>query len=119
MQLFLLHDAIVFKNILAGIVQRRFFEDFPPHALEAKYGFSCPSTMKPTQMECAKGALNQICPWATMSGDIRLTPFYDPAVVMKTVEGYIQELNDNMETGIPTRGPCSKFTLEGDDIDIK
>ena len=74
--------------------------------------------MKPTQVECAKGALNQLPPWTTISGDIRLTPFYDAGVVMKAVEGYVQDLNDNIET-LPTRGPWSKYTLEGDDVDIK
>ncbi|CAB9527070.1 Acetylornithine deacetylase [Seminavis robusta] len=104
-----------------AIVQRRFYEDFPPCAQEDEYGFATPSTMKPTQIECAQGALNQLPPWTTLSGDIRLTPFYDPADVMTKVEGYVEELNQNMGTPgfIPTRGPCSKYTLEGDDIDIK
>jgi acetylornithine deacetylase len=104
-----------------AIVQRRFYEDFPPHPKEVLYNFSAPSTMKPTQIECAQGALNQLPPWTTVSGDIRLTPFYDPADVKAKVNGYIEELNQNIGTPgfIPTRGPCSKYTLEGDDIDIK
>jgi len=110
-------NSIELASEALGIIQRRFYEDFPPHPSEALYGFATPSTMKPTQVECAKGGLNQICPWTTMSGDIRLTPFYDPAVVMETVNGYIKELNETLD--IPTRGPCSKFTLEGDDVDVK
>lgn len=74
--------------------------------------------MKPTQMECAKGGLNQLPPWATISGDIRLTPFYDAAVVMEKVNGYVADLNKNIQY-LPTRGPCSKYTLEGDDVDVK
>lgn len=101
-----------------AIIQRRFYEDFPVHPQEEKYGFATPSTMKPTQVECARGGLNQLPPWTTMSGDIRLTPFYDPVKVMETVNKYVEELNQNLDT-IPTRGPCSKYTLEGDDIDIK
>ena len=101
-----------------SILQRKFYEDYPPHPQEEEYKFTTPSTMKPTQVECAKGALNQLPPWTTMSGDIRLTPFYDPVDVMRKINGYVDELNQNMET-IPTRGPCSKYTLEGDDIDIK
>jgi acetylornithine deacetylase/succinyl-diaminopimelate desuccinylase-like protein len=100
------------------IIQDKFYVDFPPHEEEEKYGFATPSTMKPTQVECAKGALNQLPPWTTVSGDIRLTPFYDPVVVMETVNGYIKDINDNIES-VPTRGPCSKYTLEGDDVDIK
>lgn len=101
-----------------SILQRKFYEDYPPHPQEEEYKFTTPSTMKPTQVECAKGALNQLPPWTTISGDIRLTPFYDPVEVMRKINGYVDELNQNMET-IPTRGPCSKYTLEGDDIDIK
>jgi len=101
-----------------SIVQKRFYEDFPAHSEESRYGFATPSTMKPTQVECAKGALNQLPPWTTISGDIRLTPFYDPVVVMETVNKYIDEINENIET-LPTRGPCSKYVLEGDDVDIK
>jgi acetylornithine deacetylase len=101
-----------------AVIQRRFYEDFPPHEQEQLYKFATPSTMKPTQVECAKGALNQLPPWTTISGDIRLTPFYDPITVMNKVNEYVAELNENME-GIPTRGPCSKYTLQaGDDVDI-
>jgi hypothetical protein len=35
-----------------------------------------PSTMKPTQTECARGSVNQIPPHATIMGDCRITPFY-------------------------------------------
>lgn len=99
-------------------IQKRFYKDFPQHPEEIKYAFATPSTMKPTQMECAKGALNQLPPWARMSGDVRLTPFYDAREVMKTISGYVDDINANI-TELPTRGPCSKYVLEGDDIDIK
>lgn len=99
-------------------IQKRFYADFPPLADETKYNFSCPSTIKPTQIECAQGALNQLPPWTTVSGDIRLSPFYDAGVVMDKVNAYVKDLNDNIQY-IPTRGPCSKYTLEGDDVDVK
>lgn len=102
-----------------AIVQKRFYEDYPAHEQDAKYGFATPSTMKPTQVECARGALNQIPPWTTMSGDIRLSPFYDTVKVMEAVNGYVKDINDGLETVVPTRGPCSKYTLEGDDVDVK
>jgi acetylornithine deacetylase len=95
-------------------IQRRFYDDFPPHASEELYQFATPSTMKPTQVECSKGALNQLPPWTTISGDIRLTPFYDPIDVMNKVNQYVAELNANMES-IPTRGPCSKYVLPTSD----
>ena len=48
------------------VEQERFYEDFPAHEMEAAYNFATPSTMKPTQVECAKGSLNQICPHTTI-----------------------------------------------------
>lgn len=33
-------------------IQRRFYQDFPVHPMEARYGFVTPSTMKPTQVSC-------------------------------------------------------------------
>ena len=96
------------------IIQDKFYQDFPAHELEERYGFATPSTFKPTQVECAKGALNQLPPWTTISGDCRLTPFYDPVEVMQKVNGYVDDINKNLDA-VPTRGPCSKYTLEGDD----
>jgi acetylornithine deacetylase len=43
-----------------AIIQKRFYEDFPAHPQEELYKFGTPSTMKPTQVECSKGALNQL-----------------------------------------------------------
>ena len=43
--------------------------------------------MKPTQISCAPGGLNQIPPEATISGDIRLTPFYPVADVKASSSG--------------------------------
>jgi len=50
--------------------------------------------MKPTQVSCSEGSFNQIPPWTEMTGDIRLTPFYNIYDCMKKVEGYVKELND-------------------------
>ncbi|CAM9467110.1 unnamed protein product [Phaeothamnion confervicola] len=41
-------------------MQRRFYRDFAPHPDETKYNFRTSSTCKPTQMECARGSLNQV-----------------------------------------------------------
>ena len=74
---------------------------------------------RPTQVECAQGALNQLPPWTTISGDIRLTPFYDAGEVYETVSGWVKELNETQFAALPTRGPCSKYTLDLPDCDIK
>ena len=94
-------------------IQKRFYTDFKPVELERKYQFSTPSTMKPTSIKCASGSLNQIPPHVTISGDIRLTPFYDVKKVMAAVDGYVKDLNENIEK-LPKHGPCSKYTLPGE-----
>mmetsp|Transcript_21123 Transcript_21123/g.34678 ORF Transcript_21123/g.34678 Transcript_21123/m.34678 type:complete len:447 (+) Transcript_21123:1752-3092(+) len=100
------------------VLQDKFYKAFPAHELEKKYKFMCPSTMKPTQMECAKGSLNQIPRQCVISGDVRLTPFYDIKELYDKMESWVKDLNDNIEK-LPTRGPMSKYVLEGDDVDIK
>lgn len=57
-------------------IQLRFYKDFPPHPKEEVYGFATPSTMKPTQWSYPGGGINQIPAVCTVSGDVRLTPFY-------------------------------------------
>jgi len=74
--------------------------------------------MKPTQVSCSEGSFNQIPPWTEMTGDIRLTPFYDIYDCMKKVEGYVKELNDDI-TQLPTRGPCSKYDISLDEGDFR
>eukprot|EP00605_Chrysophyceae_sp_TOSAG23-4_P000552 GSChrysophyteH1.ASY1.ANO1.622.1 assembled CDS len=54
------------------------------------------NTMKPCQINCTPGALNQLPPEATIEGDIRLTPFYDIKEVQKTIEGWVAELNSDL-----------------------
>ena len=66
----------------------------PQHPDEKYYQFSTPSTLKPTQIKCSEGSINQIPAWTEMKGDIRLTPFYNIHDCMKKFEGYVQELND-------------------------
>ena len=74
--------------------------------------------MKPTQMKCAKGGLNQIPPHATISGDIRLTPFYEVAAVKAAIQKYVDDINADLES-LPTRGPVSKFVVAGSDPPIR
>lgn len=99
-------------------IQERFYKEYGPRYEEKRWGFIAPSSMKPTQQECAKGSLNQIPPWATLAGDIRISPFYDILEVMDSVEKWVEELNENIEE-IPTRGPSSKYVLNDPEIDFK
>ncbi|CAM9217788.1 unnamed protein product [Chrysoparadoxa australica] len=91
-------------------LQKRFYRDFPPHEMEKAYNYRIPSTMKPTQMECARGSINQIPPWASMSGDCRITPFYAISVVKDALLAHVADMNANLDA-LPTRGPCSKYEL--------
>jgi len=103
-------NSIEMASEVCSEMQKRFYEDFPPLANEEGYQFSAGSNMKPTQIECAKGSLNQICPECTISGDIRLSPFYDVEEVKAALEEYIKDINANLEE-LPVRGPFSKFIL--------
>jgi acetylornithine deacetylase len=38
-----------------AIIQSRFYSDYPAHPDEKKWNFDTASTMKPTQIECARG----------------------------------------------------------------
>eukprot|EP00929_Paragymnodinium_shiwhaense_P085060 TRINITY_DN45523_c0_g1_i1.p1 TRINITY_DN45523_c0_g1~~TRINITY_DN45523_c0_g1_i1.p1 ORF type:complete len:539 (+),score=119.35 TRINITY_DN45523_c0_g1_i1:98-1714(+) len=107
-------NSIELANEAVNIIQSRFYDDFPAHPQEAKYGFATGSHMKPTQIDCAKGSVNQICPECTVHGDIRLSPFYDVDEVMMAMEQYVADLNAEMGE-LPGRGPYSKFVL-GDEV---
>lgn len=103
-------NSIELASEAVNVVQQRFYEEFPPLPSEEGYQFSVGSTMKPTQIECAKGSMNQICPETTVSGDIRLSPFYDVEDVKEAIEQFVKDINDELES-LPTRGQWSKFVL--------
>lgn len=62
-------------------------------------------------MTSAAGSLNQIPPTASISGDIRLTPFYDIAKVVKKMTEVVEELNRDLSVLENPRelGPSSRF----------
>jgi len=96
-----------------ALIQKRFYEEFTERYEERRWGFVAPSSMKPTQQACAKGSLNQIPGWATISGDIRLSPFYDVRDVIAKIEEWVEDINNNLEQ-LPTRGAVSKYILPDD-----
>ncbi|KAG2249440.1 hypothetical protein Bca52824_089068 [Brassica carinata] len=119
----LFHSGLAHKAINAmelgmeGLkeIQSRFYRDFPPHPQEKVYGFATPSTMKPTQWSYPGGGINQIPGECTVSGDVRLTPFYDVKEVMKKLQEYVDDINTNVEN-LATRGPVSKYVLPDEDL---
>ncbi|MCO5604785.1 hypothetical protein L7F22_058956 [Adiantum nelumboides] len=96
-------------------IQLRFYRDFPPHPQEAVYGFATPSTMKPTQVTYPGGGVNQIPGECTITGDVRLTPFYNVKDVVTKIQEYVDDLNKNI-TDLESRGPVSKYTLPDEGI---
>ncbi|CAN8274744.1 unnamed protein product [Cochlearia groenlandica] len=119
----LFHSGLAHKAINAmelgmeGLkeIQSRFYRDFPPHPQEKVYGFATPSTMKPTQWSYPGGGINQIAGECTVSGDVRLTPFYDVDEVMKKLQEYVDDINSNIEK-LATRGPVSKYVLPDENL---
>lgn len=93
-------------------IQRRFYADFPRNEREEEYNFATCSTLKPTQVETAAGSLNQIPNSCTVRGDIRVSPFYDVADVIISIERYVQEINGNPSALVSgVHGPHSKYDL--------
>ncbi|KAF0934668.1 hypothetical protein E2562_026416, partial [Oryza meyeriana var. granulata] len=97
-------------------IQTMFYNDFPPHEKEKVYKFATPSTIKPTKWSYPGGGLNQIPGECTISGDIRLTPFYSTASVMKKLREYVGVINEKLETKLQTRGPVSKYVLPDENL---
>ncbi|XP_048447498.1 acetylornithine deacetylase-like isoform X1 [Pyrus x bretschneideri] len=96
-------------------IQLRFYRDFPPHPKEEAYGFATPSTMKPTQWTYPGGGINQIPAECTISGDVRLTPFYNVQDVMGKLQEYVDDINENIGK-VESRGPVSKYVLPDENL---
>ncbi|CAB4309667.1 unnamed protein product [Prunus armeniaca] len=96
-------------------IQLRFYRDFPPHPKEEVYGFATPSTMKPTQWSYPGGGINQIPAECTISGDVRLTPFYNVKDVMEKLQEYVDDINENIGK-LDSRGPVSKYVLPDENL---
>lgn len=103
-------NAIEMAGEVVSELQERFYADFPPHADETGYMFATGSSMKPTQISCAKGSLNQINPFVEISGDVRLSPFYDVEDVINKMNKHVEDINNNLNK-LPNRGPYSKYVL--------
>ncbi|XP_075108124.1 acetylornithine deacetylase-like [Nicotiana tabacum] len=96
-------------------IQSRFYRDFPAHPKEQVYEFATPSTMKPTQWFYPGGGINQIPAECTVSGDVRLTPFYSVSDAMKKLQEYVDDINANIDK-LDCRGPVSKYVLPDENL---
>lgn len=96
-------------------LQKRFYARWPAHAQEAVYKFITPSTMKPTQLFNSGNSVNQIPGECTIAGDIRVTPFYDVAEVIASIDADVADINANLSQ-LPRRGPVSSFELPNEGL---
>ncbi|KAL3660514.1 hypothetical protein V7S43_014658 [Phytophthora oleae] len=96
-------------------IQERFYQDFGPLPQEKEYNYSCPSTLKPSRIESSTNGLNQIPPWVKISGDVRLSPFYDMKDLIAKMNSYVDDLNADITSLEGKRGPVSKYTLPDED----
>lgn len=100
-------------------IQSKFYIEFPRDPREDVYNFRTCSTLKPTQISCTEGSLNQIPPVCTIQGDIRLAPFYDISQARIAMERWIAEINADPQGtlgGLSNRGPHSKYAVEDENI---
>ncbi|KAF0754841.1 hypothetical protein AaE_005180, partial [Aphanomyces astaci] len=100
------------------VIQDRFYKDFPAHEGEIPYNFACGSTMKPTRIESSTNGINQIPPWCKVTGDVRLSPFYEVHDLRAKLNAYVNDLNANI-TSLESRGPHSKYSLPKENLVAK
>lgn len=98
-------------------IQRRFYSQFPAHPKEVEYNYTTPSTIKPTQIRCTPGALNQLPPECIIEGDVRLAPFYDIEEVKRAVDSYVTDINANpsIVASEGEHGAHAKYVLADED----
>ena len=105
-------NALELCNAAVAELQKRFYEEFPEKPEHAEWKFTTPSTMKPTQVKCAVGSLNQLPPWVQISGDVRLTPFYEAQALRDKLTEWVEDLNANISQ-LPSPGPVAKYEIDG------
>lgn len=106
-------NSIEFAMDAINYIQSNFFKDFPAHPRESEYNFATQSTMKPTQISCTPGSLNQLPPECVVKGDIRISPFYDGKDIAAKVESYVAAINENPSIleSPQCHGPHSKYVM--------
>lgn len=112
-------NSIEMATDVLNYIQAKFYSEFPRDPREDIYNFRTCSTLKPTQISCTEGSLNQIPPVCTIQGDIRLAPFYDISNARAAMERWVAEINANpQETlgGLSNRGPHSKYEVPDENL---
>lgn len=103
-------NAIELAMDALSVIQKAFYQHFPPHAKQPEYGYGCSSSMKATKISALpNGSLNQIPSSCKIQGDVRLVPFYRMKQVKEVVERTVAELNVASLADAAIRGPDSHF----------
>ena len=109
-------NSIEMATDAVSYLQKQFFSDFPRHKEEDRYNFVTCSTMKPTQIKCTPGSLNQLPPQTIVEGDIRLAPFYDVVDVKAKLNSHVETINNDPSVLYAANGdrhgPHSKYVLD-------
>jgi acetylornithine deacetylase/succinyl-diaminopimelate desuccinylase-like protein len=72
---------------------------YPRHPEEERYGFPIPSTLKPTVIEVKNRSFTTIPGSAQVTGDIRLTPFYDIQEALRGAQDFVATLDRQLRRG--------------------
>jgi acetylornithine deacetylase/succinyl-diaminopimelate desuccinylase-like protein len=86
---------------------------FPPHPDEPRYAFLSSSSVKATMVEATNNKLTKIPGDVTVRGDLRLTPFYDIDAAMKSMRGFVADLEARIVRGDPPPGFPAVRTADG------
>jgi acetylornithine deacetylase len=92
-------NALQLANAATRTLEEWFLRTYPAHAQEERYGFPGPSSLKPTVVQAANRSFTTIPGRVRVSGDIRLTPFYDMSEVLDGARRCIEQLDERIERG--------------------
>lgn len=85
----------------------------PPHPDESRWRFSSPSTCKATRINCDNNKITKIPGYASVLGDMRITPFYDVAAIFGDAVAFVSTLNEKIQRGIELPGFPQVRTADG------
>jgi len=90
------------------------FQDaYPAHPDEAAYGYPCPSSLKATVLDAPNRGFTTVPGQVRVTGDIRLTPFYEMEQVLQGARAFVAGLDQAFERGQPPAGFPAVRTADG------
>jgi acetylornithine deacetylase len=97
-------NALELAMATSRALQKWFLQNYPVHPEEPRYGFSVPSSLKPTVVRAPNHKFTTIPASVRLSGDIRLTPFYSMPEALSRARDYVQQLDGQLASGIAPPG---------------